>query len=273
MIFEERLEAALKSVREQTDKTADIGLIFGSGLGQIAEKIQGIEIPYADISGFPRATAPSHKGLLHIGNLHGRKVVALQGRYHLYEGHSPADVVFPVELLSALGVKTLIVTNVSGALNPDYISGQIISISDHIFFPGLIGKSPLIGRGEENGRNRFVDLSRAYDSELLNLADGAADGKLTRGIYACLGGPQFETPAEGRMLRQMGADMVGMSTVPEVIMARYMGLRVLALSVIVNPVITDPDTQDSVEIEDIWSTITKARGHLESRLKHVVSQL
>lgn len=179
----------------------------------------------------------------------------------------------PVELLAALGVKTLIVTNVSGWLNPDFNSGEIISVSDHIFFPGLMGRSPLRGRGDENGRNRFVDLSRAYDANLLNLVDEAPGGRLQRGVYACLGGPQFETPAEGRMLRQMGADMVGMSTVPEVIMARYLGLRVLALSLIVNPVITEPESQCATEIEEIWSIITKARARLEKRIKHVVSQL
>ena len=273
MLLSEQLEKARKCVRLKTDSNADIGIIFGSGLGDIAEQIDGVQIPYSDIEGFPSATAPSHKGVLHIGRWGGKNVAALQGRFHLYEGHSPEEVTRPVELLAALGVKTLIVTNVSGSLNPDFNSGEIISVSDHIFFPGLMGRSPLRGRGEENGRNRFVDLSRAYDADLLNLVDEAPGGRLQRGVYACLGGPQFETPAEGRMLRQMGADMVGMSTVPEVIMARYLGLRVLALSLIVNPVITEPESQCATEIEEIWSIITKARARLEKRIKHVVSQL
>jgi len=273
MAFTERLETALKSLRRKTDKNADIGLILGSGLGGIADQIDGIQIPYSEIAGFPKATAPSHKGVLHIGEWEGRKVAALQGRFHLYEGHAAADVAFPVELLAALGVQTLIATNVSGSLNPDFQSGEIISVSDHIFFPGLMGQGPLTGRGEENGHNRFVDLSRAYDADLLDLVDNAPDGKLRRGIYACLGGPQFETPAEGRMLHQMGADVAGMSTVPEVIMARYLNMRVLALSLIVNPVITDPETQNSVPVEEIWAIITKARARLEKRIKHVVSQL
>lgn len=268
-----RLELALNSVRQKTNVKTDIGLILGSGLGDIADQIDGIQIPYLEIEGLPRATAPSHKGVLHIGEWEGRNVAVLQGRFHLYEGHSPADVAFPVELLAALGAKSLIVTNVSGSLNPKYQSGEIIAVSDHIFFPGLMGRSPLTGRGEENGRNRFVDLSRAYDADLLDLVDNAPGGKLRRGVYACIGGPQFETPAEGRMLRQMGADMAGMSTAPEVIMARYLDMRVLALSLIVNPVITDPDTQHSASIEDIWSIITKTRARLESRIKHVVTQL
>jgi purine-nucleoside phosphorylase len=273
MQLTQQLEKARKHISGITEAVPEVGLVLGSGLGDMAKQIAGVQIPYSEIEGFPRATAPSHKGVLHIGDLSGKTVAAFQGRFHLYEGHSPPEVTRPVELLAAMGVKTIILTNVSGSLNPEFEADEIISISDHIFFPGLMGQSPLTGRGEENGRNRFVDLSRAYDADLLNLVDKAPGGRLQRGIYACLGGPQFETPAEGRMLRQMGVDVVGMSTVPEVIMARYLGLRVLALSLIVNPVITDPERQSATGIEEIWDIITKARGRLENRIKHVVSQV
>ncbi len=247
-----KLEQALQSIRGATDKTADIAIILGSGLGGYADKIDGPAIPYSDIIGFPLSTAPSHKGILHIGTLHGRNVVAMQGRLHLYEGHTPQESVFPIEIAHALGAQSIILTNISGSLNSDYQAGDIVGISDHIYLPGLTGHGALVGRRCET-RSPFVNLTRTYNKDWLDKL------KLPRsGIYACLAGPHFETPAEGRMLRNMGADMVGMSTVHEAVMARYLEMRVLGMSLIVNPVITDPETQVEISEDDIWKCVQSA---------------
>ena len=247
-----QLEQALASIRKITEATADIAIILGSGLGDYAEQIDGVSIPYRDIQGFPLSTAPNHKGVLHIGTLHGRKVVALQGRLHLYEGHSAQDSVFPIEVAYALGVKSVILTNISGGLNPDFETGDIIGISDHIYLPGLTGQGALVGRRSET-RSPFVNLTHTYDREWRRIMQLSKSG-----IYACLAGPHFETPAEGRMLRNMGADMVGMSTVHEAVMARYLEMQVLGLSLIVNPVITDPETQVEVNEDEIWKGVKAA---------------
>lgn len=247
-----QLSQALSSLRKVTDARADIAIVLGSGLGGYADKIDGISIPFSEIDGFPLSTAPSHKGILHIGTLHGRKVVALQGRLHLYEGHSPQESVFPIEVANALGAQSVVLTNISGSLNPDYETRDIISISDHIYLPGLTGQGALVGRRSET-RSPFVNLTHTYDRDWLARMDLSKSG-----IYACLAGPHFETPAEGRMLRNMGADMVGMSTAHEAVMARYLEMRILGLSLIVNPVITDPETQAEVNEADIWKGVETA---------------
>lgn len=232
--------------------TADIAIVLGSGLGDYADKIQGLSIPYSDIEGFPLSTAPSHKGVMHIGILHGRKVVAFQGRLHLYEGHTAQDAAFPVEVAHGLGAENVILTNISGSLDPTYENGDIIGLSDHIYLPGLTGHGALIGRRSET-RSPFVNLTRTYDRHWLEAM------KLKKsGVYACLAGPHFETPAEGRMLRNMGADMVGMSTIHEAVIARYLEMRVLGLSLIVNPVITDIETQIEINETEIWNGVEAA---------------
>ncbi len=266
-----RLSEALNYIREKTKLRADVAFILGSGLGDFAERICGITLPYSDIPGFCPSTAPSHKGQLHIGELNGKSVIALQGRIHLYEGYSAQDIAFPVEVMHGLGVKTLIATNISGALNPDYKAGDIIGISDHIFLPGFSGHSPLTARARTPERSNFLNLTQAYDSTLLDSVNQSPDGPLKRGVYACLAGPHFETPAEGRLLRALGADMVGMSTVFETIMARHLEMKVLALSLIANPVITDAESQSVLSEDDIWNTVSLAMPHLENRLLHVLS--
>lgn len=263
-----RLERAMASLRERTTRNADMAIVLGSGLGDYADQMDGERVPYSDIDGFPISCAPHHKGILHIGELYGRKTVILQGRLHLYEGHSPQDAAFPIEVAQALGSKTVVLTNVSGSLNPDYETGDIIAVSDHLYLPGLTGQGALVGR-RDDGKSPFVNLTRTYDAELLSLADQSPLGPLKRGIYACLAGPHFETPAEGRMLRRLGADMVGMSTVHEAVMARYLDMKVLALSLIVNPVITDAQTQGDVDEAEIWAAVDSAQPRFAALLDHI----
>lgn len=247
-----QVKRALASIRKLTDLTADIAVILGSGLGDYANQIDGVSIPFTDIDGFPLSTAPNHKGILHIGELHGRRVLALQGRLHLYEGHSAQDAAFPVEVAQALGARNLILTNISGSLNSDYENGDIIGLSDHIYLPGLTGQGALVGR-QDKTRSPFVNLTHTYNKLWLDKM-----GLEKTGIYACLAGPHFETPAEGRMLRMIGADMVGMSTIHEAVMGRYLKMRVLGLSLIVNPVITDIETQAEVDEAVIWKCVEEA---------------
>jgi purine-nucleoside phosphorylase len=248
---------------------ADLAVVLGSGLGDYANQIDGVHIPYEGIDGFPSSTAPNHKGVLHIGTLKGRRVVALQGRLHLYEGHTAQDAAFPIEVAHALGAKAAILTNVSGSLNSDFTDGEIISLSDHIYLPGLSGQGALVGR-KDTHKSPFVNLTCTYDQDWLKAADQSEAGILKRGVYACLAGPHFETPAEGRMLRLLGADMVGMSTIHESVMARYLEMKVLGLSLIVNPVITDPDNQPPVDEAKIWKTVEDAQSKMTALLDHVI---
>lgn len=264
-----RVQRALHSIRQHTDMTADLAVVLGSGLGDYAEQIDGLHIPFSEIDGFPLSTAPNHKGVLHIGMLHGRSVVALQGRLHLYEGHSAQDAAFPIEVAQALGATASVLTNVSGSLNANYVDGEIIGISDHIYLPGLTGNGALVGR-KDNNTSPFANLTHAYDREWLDKADQSDIGSLKRGVYACLAGPHFETPAEGRMLRSLGADMVGMSTIHETVMARYLDMKVLGLSLVVNPVITDPDNQPAFDEAEIWKTVETAQAKFAVLLNHVI---
>ncbi|WP_371396154.1 purine-nucleoside phosphorylase [Fretibacter rubidus] len=268
-----RIDTALASIRKVTSDTADVGLVLGSGLGDVAESVEGTAIDYSAIDSFPRATAPTHKGIMHIGSWQGARVCALQGRFHLYEGHSPADIGFPIDVMHALGVKTLIVTNITGSLNPALKTGDIVGINDHIFLSAMVGHSPLVGREQTQTRSTFVPMSRVYDADLLTLADTAHGSPLPRAVYGCVGGPQFETPAEGRMLRALGADIVGMSSLYEVVMARYYGMRVLGLSLVVNPVITDPDNQSDISEAEIWKTVQDGQPRMSALLHSIIAGL
>jgi purine-nucleoside phosphorylase len=268
-----RLREAIDYVSKQTALRPKLAVILGSGLGDFADSIDGVKIPSVDIPYMPQSTAPHHEGVLHFGTLNGMPVIGVQGRVHLYEGYSAADVAFIVELLHGLGVETLILTNISGSLNPEMTTGEIVSLSDHIFLPGFAGVSPLTGKTQDETRTPFVNLTTCYDSALLAIADTSERGPLQRAIYACLGGPQLETPAEGRLLRALGADIVGMSTVPEAIMARYLGLRVLGLSLIVNPVITDRETQAPLDEAEIWAAAEKATLPFQALVMHCLTEI
>lgn len=214
--------------------TPSIGIILGSGLGDIANEIKGVCIPYSEIPGFKLSTAQGHSGNLVAGELCSKTVVAMQGRLHFYEGYSMQNVVYPVRIMKYLGVDTLIVTNAAGGINRNFSAGDLMIITDHI---NLMGNNPLIGENLDELGSRFVDMSYAYSKSMTNLAEKSAENlgiKLQKGVYAAMSGPVYETPAEIRMLEILGADAVGMSTVPEVIAARHMGMNVLGISCISN---------------------------------------
>ncbi|MBC8528852.1 purine-nucleoside phosphorylase [Christensenellaceae bacterium NSJ-44] len=230
-----RFEQAVQAIKAQTQLRPKVAVILGSGLGNYAKHCKKMQtIPYAEIPHFPKTTVPGHAGQLAFGRHQGQDIVLMCGRFHYYEGYDMAQVTFPTRVLSALGVETLIVTNAAGGVNQQFQPGDLMAIEDHINFSG---NNPLIGANLDAFGPRFPDMSRAYDRELIALAGSAAKQcgfSLQKGVYAMMSGPSFETPAEIRMLRTLGADAVGMSTVPEVIVANHCGMRVLGLSCISN---------------------------------------
>jgi purine-nucleoside phosphorylase len=234
----ETLESSATYIRSISRVQPRTAIVLGTGLGGLAEAVEAPEsIPYQNIPGWPASTVEGHAGRLVLGRLDGRAVAVMQGRAHYYEGYDLAEVTFPVRVLRRLGVETLIVTNAAGAVNPGFNAGDLMLITDHLNLIGLAGPNPLRGPNDDRLGPRFPDLSCAYDRELLGIARSAAaeEGILAReGVYACVAGPSFETPADLRYLRTAGADAVGMSTVPEVIAARHDGLRVMAVSAISN---------------------------------------
>ncbi|MEI7473776.1 MAG: purine-nucleoside phosphorylase [bacterium] len=212
----------------------ETAIILGSGLGDFAEKINGVRINFSDIPGFAASSVAGHAGKLIIGELFGKHVLAMQGRFHFYEGHSLEKVIYPIRIMKLLGIKNLIVTNAAGGVNTEYKPGDLMVINDHINF---IGTNPLIGKNFDEFGPRFPDMSKAYADSLIELANKSGEKlgiKLQNGVYAALTGPSYETPAEIRMLRLLGADAVGMSTVPEVIAANHCGMNVLGISCITN---------------------------------------
>lgn len=243
MQLREQLDKAAHYIRGKTTIKPQIAVILGSGLGALAAEIRAdATIPYADIPSFPRSTVEGHAGQLIVGRLEGKAVVAMQGRVHFYEGYSLADIVFPVRVMRMLGAQVLIVSNAAGGINRQWHAGDLMIIADHINF---MGSNPLIGPNDSGVGPRFPDMSQAYDPEFIALAERAAVAEgmpIRKGVYLGVHGPSYETPAELRMLGRWGADAVGMSTVPEVIAARHMGMRVLGISAI-----TDMATGEQVQ--------------------------
>jgi purine-nucleoside phosphorylase len=224
----------LAFLRERVTRRPRVMLVLGSGLGALADELEdAVRVPFAEIPDFAPATVAGHAGRLVAGRLEGVECIALQGRYHLYEGHPPARVVYPIRAMAALGARTLIVTNAAGGINHTFRAGDLMLIDDHLNF---MGQNPLIGPVTP-GDERFPDMTEPYDRGLQRLAEEAALERgiqTVRGVYAAVTGPSYETPAEIRMLGRLGADAVGMSTVPEVITARALGVRVLGISLITN---------------------------------------
>jgi purine-nucleoside phosphorylase len=265
----DRVQAAAEIVRKNAALTPDIGIILGTGLGGLANEI-GVEasIPYEQIPGFPLSTVESHAGRLLLGRLGARPVVAMQGRFHRYEGYGLAEVTFPVRVIHALGARVLIVSNACGGLNPLWRPGDLVLLSDHI---NLLGDNPLIGFNEERLGPRFPDMSAPYDPELRALArTGALElGILLReGVYVAVPGPNLETRAEYRMLRGMGADVVGMSTVPEVIVAAHAGMRTVGISIITDQCL--PDALEPADITRIIETASQAEPSLTRLITRLV---
>ena len=231
----EQLDAVAELVRTRTPLRPDVGIILGSGLGDFADTLaEKTVIPYAEIPGFPTSSVPGHAGRLVVGRLGEAVVVAMQGRVHFYEGYAPWQVAFPARVLCRLGIRTLVVTNAAGGIRSDLAPGDLMRITDQL---NLSGMNPLIGPNDSRLGPRFPDMSTAYDPALGGLLDQVAaklGTELKAGVYSCLSGPTYETPAEIRMLRVLGADAVGMSTVPEVIAASHMGVKVVGISCITN---------------------------------------
>lgn len=247
----EDIDTVVRAIRERTSLQPEIGMILGSGLGLVAEAVDGAgRIPVGDIPGWPIPTVEGHAGHLVYGNLESHPVLVLQGRAHYYEGHSMSMIGLPIRVMQRMGVKILVVTNAAGAVNPDFAPGELMLIIDHINLIGMAGLTPLRGPNLDTFGPRFPDMSQAYDRDLMNLArEVAREGEipLREGIYICLGGPSFETPADLRFLRGIGVDAVGMSTVPEVNIARHGGMRVLGVSGISNKANLDGQTITSHE--------------------------
>ncbi|SEN20856.1 purine-nucleoside phosphorylase [Lihuaxuella thermophila] len=244
------IEEAKNKIAGETDHQPEIGLILGSGLGDLAKEIEeAVVVPYGKIPHFPVSTVEGHAGQLVIGKLGGKTVVAMQGRFHFYEGYSQQEVVFPVYVMKALGIRMLIATNAAGGMNANFRPGDLMVITDHL---NMTGSNPLIGPNEEELGPRFPDMSAAYTPELRELAFLVArkqDVQLQQGVYAGVSGPTYMTPAELIMLRNLGADAIGMSTVPEVIAARHAGLQVLGISCITDMAIgeeLEPLTHEQV---------------------------
>jgi len=239
-------QEAAESVRSRIKRLPAVGLVLGSGLGPLAEALENPDvIPAADIPYWPLSTVQGHSGRLLVGQLEGQTVFVQQGRAHYYEGHSLQQLTLPVRVMQLLGIKVLIVTNAAGAVNPNFRPGDVMLIVDHINFMGMAGQSPLRGPNDPALGTRFPDMSVAYDRELRATAVAAAEAagiSLHQGVYICLGGPSFETPADLRFLRAVGVDAVGMSTVPEVTVARHGGMRVLGFSGISNAANLDGNT-------------------------------
>ena len=272
----QQMEESAAAVGARTRYQPRVGLILGSGLGGLAEALEGADvIPYGDVPHLPPSTVEGHVGRFVIGRLEGQPIIVMQGRSHYYEGYSMQQVTLPIRVMQLLGVQVLIVTNASGGLSPDFRPGDLMLITDHINLIGMAGLSPLRGPNDPSLGPRFPDMSEAYDLGLRNLAlrvAGEQHIELRQGVYACLAGPSFETPADLRFLRRIGADAVGMSTVPEVTVARHSGTRVLGLAGIANVAVVEPGSAPPLAHDEVLQAgqvivpklMTVIRGVLKS---------
>lgn len=264
----EKIRESVEFIRTKANVNPKAGIILGTGLGGLVNEIQNkTEIPYRSIPHFPVSTVEGHKGQLIIGTLGGKPIVAMQGRFHFYEGYSMTELTFPIRVMKALGIRLLVVSNASGGLNPGFDVGDIMFITDHI---NLMGGNPLIGMNQPELGPRFPDMSEAYDRKILDLAGriaGEADIPFRTGVYAAVTGPTFETAAEYRYLHIIGADAVGMSTVPEVIVARHMSIPVFAVSVI-----SDLGVPGKI-VEISHKVVIDAASKAEPRMTAIINRL
>ena len=267
-----KIEETLKVIRKVTKDNYPVGIILGTGLGGLVKEIDvEHEIDYAHLPHFPLSTVESHKGKLIFGSIGNKKVVAMQGRFHYYEGYTMQQIVYPVRVMKFLGVETLLVSNACGGMNPQYRRGDIMIMVDHI---NLLGDNPLIGKNYEELGPRFPDMSEAYSNELISLAEEVAlDNKIKiqKGVYVAVPGPNLETRAEYRFLRNTGADVVGMSTIPENIAANHMGMKVLGFSIITDECF--PESLKPVNVEEIIATAMAAEPKMTLIMKEVIKRL
>lgn len=270
--LKEKIKETVDFIRKKTILAPDVGIILGTGLGQLAQSIE-IEstISYDQIPHFPVSTVESHAGRLIFGTLSGKKVLAMQGRFHFYEGYSMQEITFPVRVIKELGIKVLLVSNACGGLNPQFKAGDIMAITDHI---NLQGGNPLIGVNDDTLGPRFPDMYNCYDKDLIALAEETALDlgiKLQKGVYVSVTGPNLETGAEYRFLRGIGADVVGMSTVPEVIVARHQGTKVLGFSIVTDMGL--PDALKPTNLDEIIAVANKSEPVLTQLLSKVVEKM
>lgn len=269
---QQQREEAMAAIRMHTQATPPVGIILGTGLGGLVDDIDiEVTIPYDALPHFPISTVESHHGNLIFGTLAGKSIVAMQGRFHYYEGYTMQQITFPVRIMRLLGVQTLLVSNACGSMNPYFRRGSIMLMADHI---NLLGDNPLIGPNDDTLGPRFPDMSEPYSQRLLRLANEVAlDNKINvhEGVYVAVAGPNLETRAEYRFLRTIGADVVGMSTVPENIVARHMGMEVLGISIITDECY--PEALAPVSVEEIIATAMKAEPNMTTIMKGVVERL
>ena len=272
LLFKTVAHFVFKALKEKGFETPKIGIILGTGLGQLIDEIEIIsEVSYNHIPNFPTATVEFHKGKLVYGNLGGKKVVVMQGRFHLYEGYDFLDITYPIRVMHQLGIEKLFVSNAAGAINLDFKKGDIMLIEDHI---NLQGGSPLAFKNVSEFGERFVDMMEPYDVGMRKKMEDVAikeEITLRKGVYVSVVGPQLETKAEYRMLKILGADAVGMSTVPEVIVANHLGLKVAAVSVLTDE--CDPDNLEPVNIEEIIAMAYKAEPEMITLFKELIKNL
>ena len=266
------IDETVRFIRTKTSAEPPIGIILGTGLGALAKEIvPDVVIDYAEIPHFPVSTVESHHGKLTFGTLSGKPVVAMQGRFHYYEGYTMRQITFPVRVMKYLGVRTLLISNAAGALNPAFARGDIMVMSDHI---NLLGDNPLIGPNDESLGPRFPDMSEPYSQKLIALAGTIAAElkiKVQKGVYVAMQGPNLETRAEYRFLRTIGADAVGMSTVPEDIVAIHMGMSVFGVSIITDECF--PDTLKPITLEEVIAVANTAEPKMTAILKAMVGRL
>ena len=259
-------------IQEQFSFPPEIGIVLGTGLGGLAKEIDvKYSLNYADIPNFPISTVESHSGKLLFGELGGKKVIAMQGRFHYYEGYSMQEVTFPIRVMKLLGIKKLFLSNASGGVNPDFEIGEIMILNDHL---NLLPSHPLVGPNIDELGNRFPDMSEVYDKKMIQMAKDIAkekDIKISEGVYAALSGPTLETPAEYKYVRLVGADAVGMSTIPEVIVARHMDIPVFAISIITD--LGVPGKIKETSVEDVIAVASKQEPKMTEIMKELISRI
>jgi len=266
------VKETLEVIRKNTSENYEIGIVLGTGLGGLVREIEiDFEIDYARLPYFPLSTVESHQGKLIFGKIYGKNIVAMQGRFHYYEGYTMQQITYPIRVMKFLGVKTLMVSNACGGMNPVFKRGDVMIMLDHI---NLLGDNPLIGKNDNELGPRFPDMSEPYNLELIKTAEEAAlenKIKVQKGVYVAVPGPNLETKAEYRFLRNIGADVVGMSTIPENIVANHMGIKVFGLSIITDECF--PDSLKAVDVQEIIATAMEAEPKMTLIMKEVIKRI